>query len=78
MGKVSKFNKDDYLLENGKYDLEHLAFDMWSTGFYPNKLDMLSAMMSIGKGCFYNTITLEVIEKVLSNVDEYKKRYQRA
>ena len=74
MGK--KFNKDDYLTASG-YDLYHLAFDMWETGFYSNKLDLLAAMMSVGKGCFYNTIVLDVIEEVLSHIDKYKELYNR-
>ena len=76
MGKVPKFNKDDYRTAFG-YDLHNLAFDMWKTGFYSNKLDLLAAMMSVGKGCFYNTIVLTVIEEVLTNIDYYKDMYSR-
>ena len=74
MGK--KFNKDDYRTAYG-YDLHNLAFDMWETGFYSNKLDLLAAMMSVGKGCFYNTIVLDVIEEVLTHIDKYKELYNR-
>lgn len=76
MNKVPKFNKDDYHTSIG-YDLHNLAFDMWETGFYSNKLDLLAAMMAVGKGCFYNTIVLDVIEEVLSKIDYYKDLYSR-
>jgi hypothetical protein len=66
--RLLKFKLEDYIIENqNKFDYDKIVCDFWKTGFYSNKLDLLTAIMSFGRGKLLSSLVMNAINRNLQN-----------
>lgn len=46
------------------YDYESIVKDFWNTGFYPNKLELVRAVIKFGKGFLIVDKIIEAFNKI--------------
>ena len=49
-----------------EYDYKSIVFDFWKTGFYPNKIELVGAIIRFGKGHL-------IVNKIIEAFNEMEK-----